>query len=118
MRYTVEEIAQVCWEHNRALQIADKDTHPDEPWIAAPGWRKKILTDLIEGVLDSSLTDPMDTHFFWMTQMIMHGWKPGREKDLTRRMHPNIRPWGELAPWQRLAQQANYDTIRRMSAVA
>lgn len=117
MRYSVEDMAEVCWKHNLALQAVDKDPFPDEPWIAAPEWRRKILTGIVEGVLSGNLRGPEDTHFYWTVNMKAHGWKFGPEKDLIRELHPSLRPWDRLESWQRLAQEANFKTIRDMAAV-
>ena len=117
MRYSVEDIAEVCWNHNLALQAADKDPFPDEPWLSAPKWRKDIVRVLVERTQAGAVHDARECHELWRSMMRALGWNPG-EKDPLRRTHPNLRPWEKLEDWQRLAQRSNFNTIQDMSRVS
>lgn len=116
-KYTVDQIARVCWEMNRALQTADREALPDDPWDAAPAYRQVILRQLVGKVANGDLGNPQEAHEFWRSSMQKAGWTEGQEKDPVRGIHPFLRPWSRLQDWERLAQVIGFSIITRMGAV-
>lgn len=105
MRTDAEAVARVCWEANRQLQIADGEVYFDEPWDAAPEWRKKITVGTVTLVQSGIITGPGEAHEHWAHSMRLMEWKWGADKDPERRLHPSLVPWEELTPRGQLGQR-------------
>lgn len=87
MPLTVEGIAQVAHEANRALCMAMGD-HSQVPWSQAPQWQKDSAVQGVMGVLKGEITSPEQSHESWMKQKKAEGWKHGKVKDPITKTHP------------------------------
>lgn len=105
MEENAESIARVVWEANRQLQIADEEDWADEPWDAAPEWRRQLCIGAVSLVCDGGVTDPAITHNFWLSGMYTDGWEWSHEKNPARKQHPSLIPWAELTPRAQLGQR-------------
>jgi hypothetical protein len=115
---TIEEIAQVCHEANRALQAiqarheqeagARATRAPIEPTIAvSPPWgeldqetRVSVVSG-VEGIVRFNYT-PEQSHASWMRFKGSLGWTYGPVKDEAAKTHPCMVPYHQLPPAQRL----------------
>lgn len=111
--YDIDQMAKTWWQFNLALQDADNDSVIDDPWVAVPESRKKLVRDIVEGVISGALNDPQDTHEYWFKVLTNAGWHKG-PKDNILHLHPSLRPWEELESWEQLAHEIGMDIIHRM----
>lgn len=102
---SAESIARVVWEANRQLQIADGEDWPDEPWDAAPEWRKNITTGTVSLVRSGIVANAGQAHEFWKHSMEIMEWEWSHEKNQARKQHPSLIPWEELTPRAQLGQR-------------
>lgn len=110
----VENIARICWETNRALQVRDMEELPEPPWDAAPHTRKKALMFLVTQVLEGAVLSPEEAHNCWWGYLADKRWEYARVKDFGERKHPSLRPWAELTPREQLAQRLNMHIIHEI----
>lgn len=102
MSYDAEEIAQVCHEANRALQLINND--PAVP--VAPRWldvTPEMRESAIEGVehaLDGATPEQM--HQGWCDFKTARGWKYGPVKDEKKKEHPCLVPYDQLSEGDRV----------------
>lgn len=97
---TVEQIAQVAHEANRAycLTLGD-DSQP--PWEEAPGWQRESAINGVQYHLDNPEANAQDSHMNWVREKEADGWIVGEVKDEDQKTHPCMVPWNELPEKQR-----------------
>ena len=97
--YTNEEIARVCHEANRAMQIIQMD--PTVPVISVP-WdlldeeTRQSAVDGVTNIITGSVSTPEESHESWCKFKTEHGWELGPAKDEVLKQHPCLVPYGEL----------------------
>jgi hypothetical protein len=99
MYYTVERIAQVVHEAQRALQTVQGEPVPAPEWNYAPEYMKSALIKSIRLVLQGAT--PEQTHELWLSDKIEDGWTFGKVKDSYARKHPCMLPYEDLPQTQR-----------------
>jgi len=92
---TLEQIAQVCHEVNRAFCIAMHD-HSQPVWDEAPEWQKESAIKGVHFHLANPEAGPAASHESWMEQKLFDGWKYGDTKDAEAKTHPCIVEFEEL----------------------
>lgn len=98
---TVEQIAEVCHEANKAYCLSLGDTS-HSPWHTTP-W--SIKQSAIAGVVfvQENPSAPLDfLHENWRKRKAAEGWEYGTEKDIDAKTHPCMVPYEELPPEQRV----------------
>lgn len=96
MKLSVEEIANVCHQVNKAYcsSIGDK-SQPE--WELAPEWQRKSAIIGVQAHIDSGLTmQPEDSHISWMKLKQQDGWVYGDVKDAKKKTHPCIVEYSQL----------------------
>jgi hypothetical protein len=98
----VDDIARVCHEANRAMQINQADpTIPVSPsWDELDAETRASATDGVVAILDDGVT-PEGSHENWCRFKREHGWVLGPVKDETKKEHPLLVPYSELPAEQR-----------------
>lgn len=99
MYYTVEGIAQVVHEAQRALQSVQFEPVPAPAWSHAPEYMKEALIKAIRLVLQGAT--PEKTHELWLSDKRTDGWTYGRIKDAYSRKHPCLVPYESLPQAQK-----------------
>jgi len=94
MTLTTEQIAQVCHEANRALQLIGDDAQPSPAWDEAPQWQRDSAIAGVEAALDG--TTPEQQHNTWCNDRLAAGWTHGPVKDAEAKTHPCLVPYHEL----------------------
>ena len=71
---TVEQIARVCHEANRAYcKTLGDDSQP--PWSEAPEWQQISAISGVQFLLDNPNAEPRDSHEQWLRAKTADGWK-------------------------------------------
>lgn len=95
-----EDIARVCHEANRALQITQADPAPSPEWDAAPDWQKESAIEGVEKAIAGET--PEQLHQSWCDFKTADGWAFGAVKDADRKTHPCLVPYADLPTEQRV----------------
>lgn len=98
---TLEDIAQVCHEANRAycLTLGDRS---QLPWNDAPEWQRESAIDGVSKIAYGSVTKPEDSHESWCMQKYSENWNYGPVKDPVKKEHPCLVPFADLPPEQQM----------------
>lgn len=99
---TVEEIAKVCHEVNKAYCEALGDMSQTS-WENAPDWQKSSAISGVEFHIKNPLLGPDASHIMWMKQKVEDGWVYGTIKDADKKQHPCIVPF-EMLPNEQKAK--------------
>ena len=92
---TVEQIAQVAHEINRAYcQAIGDDSQPT--WEKAPEWQKSSAIKGVDFHLTNPHAGPDASHNSWLKQKEEEGWQWGPEKDPEKKEHPCFVPYNQL----------------------
>lgn len=92
---TVEQIAEVCHEANRAYCKSIGD-NSQPTWEDAPDWQKKSAVTGVQYHLDNPNSKPEDSHNSWLKEKEADGWKYGEVKNPETKEHPCYVPYNEL----------------------
>lgn len=95
MPLTIESIARVCHEANRAL-CEELGDHSQVAWSEAPDWQRLSTIDGIMYATGNVDLTPEDMHRSWMSRKVDDGWTFGPVKDAAIKTHPCLIPYDEL----------------------
>lgn len=96
----VIDIAQVCHEANRALQIVQGDPSPSPAWEDAEQWQ---IDATVESVVNCQAgVTPEQLHEKWCEFKTSTGWIYGPVKDSVLKTHPCLVPYKDLPEEQRV----------------
>jgi hypothetical protein len=97
---TIDKIARVCHEANRAYCKTIGDDS-QLPWGEAPAWQRESARMGVDLHLSGSF-GPEASHISWMYAKLEAGWVYGETKDPDKKTHPCIRPFKELPKEQQM----------------
>lgn len=97
--YSVEEIAQVVHEANRALQRINGDL-VSSPWEECGAEMQASIIDGVR-VVQSGAT-AKQSHENWVRFKIQHGWTYGKAKSEAEKTHPCLVDYEDLPESQRV----------------
>src|SRR5438132_8059820 len=98
---TVEDVARICHEANRAYCVALGD-ETQQPWLQAPEWaRESAINGVRFHIANPNATDAA-SHQAWLNEKVLAGWKYGPVKDEKKKEHPCFKPFDELPTEQQL----------------
>lgn len=93
---TVEHIAQVCHEANRALTAVIGDVPVQPHWEYTSWDMKQSCMQGVEFTLCNPKATAEDQHNAWMKERLSKGWVYGAEKNESTKTHPALIPYGQL----------------------
>lgn len=96
---TVQNVARICHETNRAYCVAQGDNSQPQ-WETAPDWQKQSA---INGVIfhrNNPDATPAASHDSWLEEKLRAGWVYGAEKNPERKEHPCCVRFDRLPPEQ------------------
>ena len=109
---TINEIAQICHETNRALCLAFGDTS-QKRWEDSPQWQIESAIDGVKLHLVNERSVEA-SHQAWMAHKVKMGWVQGEIKDETKRTHPCIVPFDQLPPEQQAKDYIFRETVHSL----
>ncbi|NJP27092.1 hypothetical protein FLW53_23405 [Microbispora sp. SCL1-1] len=95
----VEDVARICHEANRALQLATGDPAPSPAWDEAPEWQRASAIAGVEEARGGAT--PEELHEAWCEAKWATGWTYGEAKDDEAKTHPCLVPYADLPSEQR-----------------
>lgn len=98
MLFNADEIAQVTYAGNRALQQLTGDVVSPE-WDDAPDWQRDSSVAGVHVALNGAA--PEELHAAWCDHKSADGWTYGPAKDTELKTHPCLVPYAELPRAQR-----------------
>lgn len=94
------DVARVCHEANRELQLIQGDPAVSPHWDDAAAWQR---LSAVEGVAHARAgATPEQLHESWCDFKRADGWVYGPVKDEDAKTHPCLVPYSELPPEQRI----------------
>lgn len=111
---TIENIARVCHEANRAWCIAGGDTTQKE-WHFAEQWQRDSAIKGVEYALANPDAPDSAQHDAWMADKINDGWVYGEVKDAAAKTHPCIVPFDQLPPFQQAKDKLFRNVVKSLA---
>lgn len=110
------DIAQVCHEANRTLQIIQNDMGipVSEPWETLDHETRESAVTGVEDILNGTVITPVQSHENWMKFKADHGWVFGIIKDDVRKQHPCMVPYEELPADQKIKDALFFAIVRAL----
>lgn len=114
-KVTVEDIARVCHEANRAVQIVSGDPVVSETWERTP---REIQESVVKGV-EAALAgvSSRTLHEAWVKDKEAAGWVYGPEKSMLHKTHPCMVDYDHL-PEEHKIKDDVFNNIVRAFAVS
>jgi RyR domain len=109
------QIAHVCHEANRALQIEQADpTIPVSPmWEHLDEETKESAISGVQGIIDGNT--PEQSHENWCRFKLDHGWKLGPKKSEINKEHPLLVPYDQLPAAQQLKDYLFFRVVEALA---
>lgn len=114
MSLSIEEIAKVCHEANRAYCKALGDDS-QLPWDEAPQWAKTSAINGVRFHLDNPNAGPSGSHENWLKDKEKEGWKYGATKDPEKKEHPCFVPYDQLPKEQQAKDYIFTSIVKTLS---
>lgn len=93
---SVEEIAKVCHEINRAYCQAIGDAS-QVPWASAETWQKESAINGVIKIIEEPDFTPEMSHKAWCDDKFKDGWVFGPVKDAEAKTHPALILYDDLS---------------------
>jgi len=100
MEISIEMIAEVCHEANRAYCEAMGDNSQVD-WGSAPEWQRSSAVNGVKFHVANPGSGPSASHESWLDEKRRDGWKFGSVKNAEMKEHPCFVPYAELPKEQR-----------------
>lgn len=108
------DIARVCHEANRALQIT-LDEEPSNPWLDTDEDMRQSVIIGVQHALEGATAEQL--HESWCETKLKQGWSYGGVKDAEAKTHPCLVPYGELPAEQRIKDDLFKAVVRALGEV-
>lgn len=98
---TIEQVAEICHETNRAYCTTLGDL-TQMPWAISQAWQKASARDGVRFKLAHPEARPREQHENWLKEKRAAGWKYGPVKCPEKKEHPCCVSYDALPPEQQL----------------
>lgn len=110
---TDRQIARVCHEANRAVQIINRDGFANKHW---PALSKEMRASAEDGVAKARAgATAEELHESWCEFKRERGWVFGPEKSEYRRTHPCLVPYADLPEHERIKDTLFHAIVKALS---
>lgn len=119
MSITIEAIAKICHEANKALCESNKD-FSQVAWQVAPDWQRGSAVRGVQFHIDNPEATPESSHINWLKEKEVTGWQYGKKKDEKLKLHPCYVDYSELPESQKVKDMlfmAICDALRPFAVV-
>jgi hypothetical protein len=99
MSTTIETIAKVCHEANKAFCEANND-FSQKAWDEAEEWQRQSAIKGVEFRLNNPVAPHSAQHDAWVNDKVADGWVYGEVKDAEKKTHPCIVSYEQLPKFQ------------------
>lgn len=100
-KLTMEEVAQICHEANRALcEVIGDRSQQALSWENSPEWQRLSCLDGVFFHLANPLAQASASHQNWLNMKVEEGWVYGPVKDVDKKEHPCLVHFNELPKLQ------------------
>ena len=106
---TIEKVAELCHEVNRAYCAAIGD-NSQKPWAEAQDWQKASALNGVAYELANPNSSQSRSHDAWLKEKTDAGWKYGPAKDAAKKEHPCCVPYEKL-PEEEKAKDALFSAV-------
>ena len=110
---TIEQIAQVCHEINKAYCAALGDDSQLQ-WEFAPDWQQQSAINGVNFHLNNPNAGPDASHKSWFDQKFSEGWTYGEIKNPETKEHPCMVPFEDLPDWQKAKDYLFRQTVHSL----
>ena len=107
------DIARVCHEANRALQLVAGDPAPSPEWDHAPEWQRESAVACVREAQAGAT--PEQLHESWCTFRAKVGWVYGETKDSDAKTHPCLVAYADLPLDQRQKDSVFHSLVAALS---
>jgi hypothetical protein len=97
---TIEDIARVCHQANRAYCESLGD-HTQQTWEGAFDWQRQSAINGVRFRLENPGAPASASHENWLAEKRADGWTYGPVKDVEKKQHPCFMPYDGLPIEQR-----------------
>ncbi len=111
---TVQQIASICHEANRAYCEAIGDSS-QLPWNQAPEWQRLSAVEGVQHALDGE--SPEQLHESWSKTKTDDGWVFGEVKDAEAKTHPCLVSYAQLPAAQQLKDALFLGVVNALKGV-
>lgn len=99
MKVTIDHIAEVAHEANRAWQRINGEV-VNFPWESTSQTMRDSIRSGVAGIIAG--LSPEDSHESWCSYKISEGWVYGEVKDFAAKTHPCLVAYDDLPPADRI----------------
>ena len=96
---TIEDIARICHQANKALCELHGDLS-QKNWEEAEEWQRESAINGVRFALANPEARASAQHDSWCREKVEAGWMYGPVKDADKKQHPCLVPFHELPPEQ------------------
>lgn len=97
---TVEQVAKICHEANRAYCEARGD-NTQRTWAHADDWQRVSAVEGVKTLLKYPGLTPQQVHENWLQRRVAEGWKYAPVKNAEKKEHPCICTYDKLPEGER-----------------
>lgn len=112
---TIDQIAQVCHETNRAY-CATLGDFSQPSWTDAPDWHKMSAVSGVKFALNNPESTPRNSHENWLADKTRDGWKYGPVKNVETKEHPCFVSYDELPESQQRKDDLFQAVVRALAS--
>ena len=110
------KLAELAHEVQRVVGTMFR--RPLEPkWSEAPLWKRANTINSVARILAHPEATPADDHNLWLAYRLVEGWRHGSEENHEMREHPDMVPWDQLGPEQKLRDTLFLEAVRTTARV-
>jgi len=111
--FAVEDIARVCHDTIRAIQVITGDPLPAPPWESAGQEMRESTIASVQAVLGGASAEELHAH--WCRRKAARGWRRGEFKSEEAKTHPGLVPFADLPESERVKDRVFGAIVAAMS---